>query len=72
LDRDWTLELAIPFSNFSPDAAHTPPQTGDEWRVNLYRTGGITNRQNSSWSPIPREIKSFHTPSAFGTVRFIR
>ena len=35
------------------------------------RTGGVTNAQDSTWSPIPAGIHSFHTPEAFGTVRFV-
>jgi hypothetical protein len=69
-DRDWVVELAIPLRNFVRDAPHTPPRTGDTWRLNLFRTGGITNAQDSSWSPIPPGPHSFHTPEAFGTVRF--
>lgn len=70
-DHDWTVELAIPFRNFTRDAAHTPPRPGDTWRLNLFRTGGVTNRQSSSWSPIPPEFHTFHTPTAFGMVRFV-
>ena len=69
-DRSWIVELAIPFRNFSRDAAHVSPHDGDVWRMNLYRTGGITNRQDSSWSPIPRGVHSFHHPESFGFVRF--
>jgi hypothetical protein len=69
-DSNWIVELAIPFSNFFHDAAHVPPQDGDVWRVNLYRTGGISNRQDSSWSPIPSGAHSFHRPESFGIVRF--
>ncbi|MCX6622548.1 MAG: carbohydrate-binding family 9-like protein [Acidobacteria bacterium] len=69
-DHDWVVELAIPFRNFSHDAAHTPPREGDRWRLNLYRTGGITNAQNSSWSPLPADRESFHNPPYFGPVRF--
>ncbi|HWB84107.1 MAG TPA: carbohydrate-binding family 9-like protein [Bryobacteraceae bacterium] len=68
-DHDWVVELAIPFRNFVHDAAHTPPAPGDIWRLNLYRTGGITNAQQSSWSPLP--VRSFHTPTAFGFVQFV-
>lgn len=71
-DHDWVVDLAIPFRNFAHDAAHTPPRPGDIWRLNLYRTGGITNRQNSSWSPIPAQVHSFHTPTAFGMVQFVK
>jgi hypothetical protein len=70
-DDHWIVELAIPFSNFVHDAAHTPPQDGDEWRLNLHRLGGITNAQASSWSPILPPARSFHTPEAFGWVRFV-
>jgi len=70
-DDHWIVEVAIPFRNFSHDAAHTPPADGDRWRLNLNRTGGITNPQNSTWSPIELPNRSFHSPEAFGTVRFV-
>lgn len=69
-DRSWIVELAIPLRNFSRDAAHIPPHDGDVWRMNLYRTGGITNRQDSSWSPILPGPHSFHRPESFGKVKF--
>ncbi|HYM12982.1 MAG TPA: carbohydrate-binding family 9-like protein [Bryobacterales bacterium] len=70
-DDHWILEMAIPFANFAHDAAHTPPHDGDQWRLNLNRDGGLTNPQFSTWSPIPPTTHSFHTPQAFGWVRFI-
>jgi len=70
-DDHWIVELAIPFRNFVKDAAHSPPIEGDRWRLNLQRTGGRTNRQNSSWSPIEPPNRGFHSPEAFGTVRFV-
>lgn len=70
-DREWIVELAIPLKNFARDAAHTPPRDGDEWRINLMRTGGKTNMQQSTWSPIaPSGPRSFHTPENFGKVIF--
>src|SRR6185295_10354333 len=42
-DRDWIVEIAIPLRNFARDAAHMPPKAGDIWRLNLNRTGGVTN-----------------------------
>ncbi|HZT34001.1 MAG TPA: carbohydrate-binding family 9-like protein [Bryobacteraceae bacterium] len=71
-DDHWIMELAIPFRNFARDAAHTPPQEGDQWRLNLMRTGGLTNKQDSTWSPLPPGVHSFHTPTAFGWVKFAR
>ncbi|MEX2264344.1 MAG: carbohydrate-binding family 9-like protein [Bryobacteraceae bacterium] len=70
-DNHWVVEMAIPLHNFARDAAHMPPRDGDRWRLNLNRTGGITNRQSSSWSPIPTPAPAFHTPTAFGSVRFV-
>jgi hypothetical protein len=69
-DKAWVVELAIPLRNFSRDAAHTPPRAGDQWRLNLNRCGGKTNRQVSSWSPIGTERPSFHSPDYFGYVTF--
>ncbi|MCC6861562.1 MAG: carbohydrate-binding family 9-like protein [Bryobacterales bacterium] len=71
-DSQWIVELAIPLRNFARDAARMPPGDGDRWRLNLNRTGGITNRQNSTWSPLAPPVASFHTPQAFGWVRFVR
>ena len=70
-DREWVVEMAAPLSNFARDAAHTPPRDGDTWRLNLNRLGGKTNAQASTWSPIAAPARSFHTPDAFGTVRFV-
>lgn len=70
-DTHWIVEVAIPLKNFARDAAHMPPQDGDLWRLNLNRLGGRTNPQFSSWSLIPTEKPAFHTPSAFGPVRFV-
>jgi putative heme-binding domain-containing protein len=70
-DTHWIVEAAIPLKNFARDAAHTPPRDGDQWRLNLQRLGGITNVQASTWSPLPEGVRSFHTPEAFGSVRFV-
>ena len=70
-DDHWILEVAIPFKNFEKDAAHTPPQNGDRWRLNLNRSGGTTNRQYSTWSPVHSERPNFHMPEDFGWVRFV-
>ncbi len=70
-DDHWIVEAAIPLKNFSRDAAHTQPRDGDRWRLNLQRLGGITNAQASTWSPLPDGVRSFHTPEAFGWVRFL-
>jgi dienelactone hydrolase len=71
-DSYWIVEAAIPLKNFMHDAANTPPHDGDRWRLNLQRLGGITNAQSSTWSPLPEGVRSFHTPEAFGWVRFVK
>ncbi len=70
-DREWIVEMAIPLKNFARDAAHMPPRDGDEWRLNLMRTGGRTNMQQSTWSPIAPPGRSFHSPENFGKVVFV-
>lgn len=69
-DARWTLEVAIPWSNFRGVAEHLPPQPGDQWRLNLNRCGGETNPQYSQWSPSVTEKPDFHRPETFGTVIF--
>ncbi|MBM3734253.1 MAG: c-type cytochrome [Acidobacteria bacterium] len=69
-DDHWVVELAIPLMNFKRDAANMPPRDGDHWRLNLNRIGGKTNPQASSWSPISPPLSGFHSPDAFGNVRF--
>jgi|TARA_B110000438_G_scaffold269127_1_gene285255 hypothetical protein len=71
-DRHWVLEAAIPFSSFAEIAVNTPPLDGDEWRMNLNRLGGKTNKQASQWSPGDPRKFSFHAPQYFGRVRFVK
>jgi len=79
-DRYWIVEMAVPLKNFAKDAAHTPPHDGDQWRLNLNRLEGVgtpkplpgTPRLGlSTWSPLPRDVRSFHSPEWFGWVRFM-
>ncbi|MDA0347823.1 MAG: carbohydrate-binding family 9-like protein [Verrucomicrobia bacterium] len=72
IDRHWILEVAIPFASFSQVAKHTPPEPGDEWRLNLNRLGGKSNFQKSQWSPSIPENTSFHAPQFFGRVTFAK
>ena len=69
-DRGWTLEAAIPLSNFAKVARHTPPHSGDVWHLNLNRLGGRTNPQYSQWSPSKTKTPQFHVPRDFGRVVF--
>lgn len=69
-DVGWTLEIAIPWSEFRFSQRRWPPRPNDELRVNLYRyerprTGSLP-LELSGWSPVRH---SFHEPSRFG--RFV-
>ncbi len=67
-DRAWTVELAVPMSDFMT-APHLPPQVGDRWRMNLYRIDrGAQGDEYSAWSPPGR--LNYHTPWRFGILEF--
>ncbi len=70
LDSLWTTEIAIPFDTFAGFAPRLPPEDGDLWRLNLYRTGGAVNLQYITWSDTGTEKPQFHAPEGFGVVRF--
>jgi DNA-binding beta-propeller fold protein YncE len=69
-DRNWNLEVAIPFMNFAPVTGQKRPRDGDVWHLNLNRLGGKTNVQHSQWSPGTTPKPAFHTPDTFGQVTF--
>jgi hypothetical protein len=79
-DEHWIVEMAVPLRNFAKDAIHMPPADGDEWRLNLNRlegTEGVRQPRGqprtglSTWSPLPKQVRSFHSPDWFGWVRFV-
>lgn len=66
----WTCEMRIPASSMGVRQV----QPGDEWRINFYRADGPgenSERRFMSWSTIP-EGKSFHAPTRFGLIRFVK
>lgn len=70
VDDYWTMEIAIPLSTFETFAPDIPPQQGQQWRLNLYRTGGDVNLQYATWSNTLRPKPQFHAPDRFGIVTF--
>jgi hypothetical protein len=70
VDAYWICEVAIPLENFADVMPHTPPRSGDKWRVNYNRHGGDANMQYSQWSPGDTPAPAFHTPHRFGVVVF--
>ena len=68
VDRNWQVEVAIPWRNFTSYAKAVPPRAGAAMRMNLNRHGGKTNRQYSQWASGGTPKPSFHTPDRFGRV----
>jgi len=69
-DKGWTLEVAIPWENFSDLGPR--PKSGAEWKIQLVRWDGTEpNRRLSIWSDSALESTVPHNPARFGTVRFI-
>lgn len=67
-DRSWTVEMAIPMSDFMT-APHLPPWPGDVWHANLYRIDRAqSGDEYTAWSP-PGRI-NYHTPERFGRLVF--
>ncbi|HEY4906567.1 MAG TPA: carbohydrate-binding family 9-like protein [Candidatus Acidoferrum sp.] len=66
----WLTEMRIPLSAVGVDKTHN----GDEWRVNFFRAaghGGDEKRTFLAWSSIPQG-GTFHVPSRFGILRFVK
>ncbi len=67
----WTCEMRIPVRALKAPA--WPAKT--EWRINFFRADGPSQesqRRLLSWSPVKSDKHSFHTPSCFGLIRFVR
>ena len=68
-DQGWSLEAAIPWSNF--DALSRPPQVGTVWKANLNRWDGVEpDRRMSIWSDPQQETAWPHIPERFGELAF--
>jgi len=66
----WIAELRIPLRSMNVQTI----QPGTAWRVNYFRAAGPGADQQRTflaWSTIP-EGQTFHVPSRFGLLRFIR
>ena len=66
----WTAEFRIPVASMGAKEIYA----GAEWRLNMFRCDGPTKeypRRYMSWSKIP-EGGSFHVPTRFGIVQFVK
>jgi len=69
--RVWTCEMRIPVRTLNVRLM----EANTEWRINFYRADGPgddAQRRFLSWSPIRSEKRTFHTPTSFGLVRFVK
>ena len=69
VDRGWTAELAIPWSQL-PGMPKPRPQPGDVWRFNLYRLlqgPGQPNEGQAFRAPL---VGDFHAVNRFAELRF--
>ena len=72
-DEGWTLELAIPWSNFEELSRKLPPAPGATWTLNLNRWDGVEpTRRLSLWSDSGMKQPNPHQPARFGQVVFVQ
>ena len=67
VERDRiTIAMRIPWNHWIHE-----PQTGEHWRVNLFRcVGSDPNRGYLAWQPTRTPKPNFHVPQAFGRLVF--
>ncbi len=69
-DRGWSLEVAIPWSNFEEMAR--PPKPGDVWSAMLNRWDGVEpHRRLSMWVDPQDRRPNPHRPDRFGELAFV-
>ena len=65
--ESWTSEFFIPYDLLNP-LRNVPPQSGMEWRMNIYRMDYDTGtRDRWEWKPIKT---NFHDYKRFGKIKF--
>jgi hypothetical protein len=70
-DKGWSLEVAIPWSNF--DGLATRPTPGTVWAANINRWDGVEpNRRMSNWSDPLQPTPNPHVPARFGKLVFVQ
>lgn len=81
-DRGWTVELAFPWQVLGEQANRpSPPENGDQWRVNFSRVEWTTEPAGQSyrakagvpehnWVWSPQHVVDMHRPERWGYVQF--
>lgn len=70
-DKDWTLEIAIPWTAFASRQSVPQPQIGTTWRINFSRVQwkpGNPKEDNWVWSP--QGVVNMHVPERWGYLTF--
>jgi hypothetical protein len=68
-DKGWSLEVAIPWSNF--EALGKKPTPGTVWMANINRWDGVEpDRRMSNWSDPLQPTPNPHVPARFGQLVF--
>lgn len=68
LDARVTMQMRVPFVQ----GFRRMPDANEEWLVNLFRCVGSTDlRGYLTWQPTGTKTPNFHTPAAFGRLRFV-
>ncbi|WP_031499131.1 carbohydrate-binding family 9-like protein [Bryobacter aggregatus] len=71
-DEGWSLEVAIPFTEFEGIGDGKVPQPGDKWALNLNRWDGTEpERRLSQWSNSMLPEPNPHQAKQFGTIVFV-
>lgn len=60
------IAMRIPWGDTIPK-----PQSGERWRVNLFRCVGTGDTRYLAWQPTRTGEPNFHLPQAFGWLRFV-
>lgn len=81
-DRGWTVEMALPWKSLG-EFAHrpSPPQEGDQWRMNFSRVEWKTRVKNGDYVKVPgrkednwiwsaQGLVDMHRPEMWGFVQF--
>ena len=64
--KEWIAEFFIPFALLKP-LRNVPPESGDVWRMNMYRVDHDNQSTSWSWKPVKT---NFHDYKRFGTIKF--
>ena len=72
-DRGWTVELAFPWTAFTPRSGKGRPSHGAEWRVNFSRVEWnkkLPGSKEDNWVWSPQGLVNMHVPARWGVVSF--